>query len=56
MRFLAWGIMAGVFLGTFFITKDLVLAFGAQFVALFLMLIFGKQFFFGDANNQDTKN
>lgn len=55
MRFLAWGIMAGVFLATFFITQDLIMAFGAQFIALFAMLVFGKQFFFGDANNPDNK-
>jgi len=45
--------MAAVFLITFFLTQDLIMSFGAQFVSLFLMLIFGKQFFFGHMTNPD---
>lgn len=47
MRYLAWVIMAAVFLVTFFLTKDLLLAFAAELFAVFLMLLFGRQFFFG---------
>lgn len=55
MRYLAFAIMAIAFLGTFLLTQDLIMSFGAQFVALFIMLIFGKQFFFGEATNPDNK-
>jgi len=55
MRYLAWIIMAVVFLGTFAITRDLLMSFGAELLAVFVMLIFGKQFFFGDATNSDKK-
>jgi len=47
--------MAAVFLITFFLTQDLLLAFAAELGAVFVMLIFGKQFFFGDATNHDKK-
>jgi|GEM_PF-2438482 len=53
MRYLAWVLMAIVFLATFFFTQDLMLAFAAELGAVFIMLIFGKQFFFGDAANKD---
>ncbi len=53
MRFLAWVIMAVVFLGTFILTQDLIMSFAAELVAVFLMLVFGKQFFFGDTTNPD---
>ncbi|NVK17277.1 MAG: hypothetical protein HWE30_01130 [Methylocystaceae bacterium] len=55
MRYLAWVIMACVFLLTFFITQDLLMSFAAQLVSLFIMLIFGKQFFFGEQTNRDLK-
>ncbi|MDV7341429.1 hypothetical protein RYZ26_17605 [Terasakiella sp. A23] len=55
MRFLAWVIMAAVFLITFVLSKDLLMSFGAQLIALFIMLVFGKQFFFGEATNPDIK-
>lgn len=51
MRYLAWGIMAAVFLLTFLITQDILLAFAAELFAVFLMVLFGKQFFFGDKAN-----
>lgn len=53
MRYLAWVIMAIVFLGTFALTQDLLMSFAAELVAVFIMLIFGKQFFFGDTTNPD---
>ncbi|WP_135075794.1 hypothetical protein [Terasakiella sp. SH-1] len=53
MRYLAWVIMAVVFLVTFVVTEDLLTAFAAELLAVFLMLIFAKQFFFGDATNKD---
>lgn len=55
MRYLAWVVMAIVFLGTFAITEDLMLSFGAELLAVFFMLIFGKQFFFGHISNPDQK-
>lgn len=55
MRYLAWVIMAAVFLITFFFTEDLMISFAAELGAVFLMLIFGKQFFFGDTTNPDQK-
>ena len=51
MRYLAWLIMASVFLITFFLTQDLILAFVLELGVLFVMLVFGKQFFFGDKTN-----
>jgi len=50
MRYLAWAIMAAVFLGTFILTQDLLFAFAAELFTVFLMVLFGKQFFFGDKN------
>jgi len=55
MRYLAWIIMAIVFLGTFALTQDLLMSFGAELLAVFIMLLFGKQFFFGVATNPDKK-
>ena len=55
MRFLAWVIMAAVFLVTFAISKDLLMSFAAQLITVFIMLVFGKQFFFGDKTNPDLK-
>jgi len=53
MKYLAWLIMAAVFLITFFLTQDLLMSFAAELVAVFLMMLFGKQVFFGDATNPD---
>lgn len=55
MRYLAWVIMAAVFLVTFILTQDLLMSFLAELGAVFLMLVFGKQFFFGDHTNEDLK-
>ncbi|WP_417789320.1 hypothetical protein [Terasakiella pusilla] len=55
MRYLAWVIMAAVFLVTFLLTQDLLMSFAAELVAVFVMLIFGKKFFFGDQTNEDLK-
>ncbi len=55
MRYLAWVIMAAVFLVTFLLTQDLLMSFAAELVAVFVMLIFGKQFFFGDQTNEELK-
>ncbi|SCA57755.1 exported hypothetical protein [Candidatus Terasakiella magnetica] len=53
MRYLAWVIMAAVFLVTFLLTQDLIMSFAAELVAVFVMMLFGKQFFFGDTTNAD---
>lgn len=55
MKYLAWAIMAAVFLVTFLLTQDLLISFAAELAAVFIMMIFGKQFFFGDATNQPSK-
>ncbi|NVJ92699.1 MAG: hypothetical protein HWE34_13645 [Methylocystaceae bacterium] len=55
MKHLAWAIMAAVFLVTFLLTQNLLISFAAELVAVFLMMLFGKQFFFGDATNQPSK-
>ena len=55
MRYLAWVIMAAVFLGTFAFTQDLLMSFGAELLAVFFMVLFGKQFFFGHITNPDKK-
>ncbi len=55
MRYLAWALMALVFLVTFLLTQDLLLSFAAELVAVFLMLVFAKQFFFGEATNSKRK-
>lgn len=56
MRYLAWVIMGAVFIITFFLSQDLILSFAAELFAVFLMLIFGKQFFFGDHTNKDKSS
>lgn len=53
MRYLAWVIMALVFLITFILTKDLVLSFAAEMTAVFLMLIFAKHLFFGSSDDKE---
>lgn len=46
MKFVAWGIMAAVFLVTFLYTQDLILAFAAELLAVFFLFLFGKDIFF----------
>ncbi len=55
MKYLAWAIMAAVFLVTFLLTQNLLISFAAELVAVFLMMLFAKQFFFGDVTNQPSK-
>ena len=55
MKYLAWAIMAAVFLVTFLLTQNLLISFAAELVAVFLMMLLGKQFFFGDATNLPSK-
>jgi uncharacterized membrane protein len=56
MKYLAWLIMGIVFVVTFLLTQDIILSFAAELTAVFLMLIFGKQFFFGDRTHKNKEN